>query len=246
MPPLLADEGDDLEKKYWPDLKPYFPAYEVVWQRHVHPLRSNGIVYLREGLDEDLELMAIFHFSTYVSLARGFSKINDKSEDFKYFEEIYANLFRASELAVKTIDQFRLIYEKCLKNGIAIHTETLEKVSNRLRLYRNLIHGNILATIRDSDGRRRIPKADKLNDYVLWSRMRSSMQASDFEDAEKQLRSDFRSLCSALQDSWKEMCAASEALLRNADYIQRLRSGTDIQINVRGVPAASGDFIPNG
>ena len=71
MPALLADEGDDLEKESWPDLKKYFPHYEVFWQLHVYPLRSSGIVYLREELDRDLERMAIFHFSTYVSLARG-------------------------------------------------------------------------------------------------------------------------------------------------------------------------------
>jgi hypothetical protein len=246
MPPLLADEGDDLEKKYWPDLKPYFPAYEVFWQRYVYPLRSTGIVLLREGLDEDVEFVAILNFSTYVSIARGLSKIKERSEDFKYFEEIYAHLFRAAELAADTIRRFALIYEQCLKKEITIHTEKLVKVSGPLRLYRNLIHGNILATIRDSGGRRRIPKADKLDDYVLWSRMRSSLHDSDFEDAERQLWSDFRSLCSALQDSWKEMCGASEFLLKNAEYSRRLRSGRDLQAYVGGVPAASGDFNPSG
>jgi len=159
MPALLADEGDDLEKESWPDLKQYFPHYEVFWQLHVYPLRSSGIVYLRKELDEDLERMAILHFSTYVSLSRGFSKIKNRSEDFKYFEEIYANLFCASELAGETVCQFCLICGKCLKNEIAIHTEKLVKVSTQLKVYRNLIHGNILATIRDSNRRRLIPKA---------------------------------------------------------------------------------------
>jgi hypothetical protein len=242
MPASLADEGDDLERESWPDLKMYFPGYEVFWRLHVHPLRSSGSVFLREGLDEDLERMAIFHFSTYVSLARGFSKIKNRSEDFKYFEEIYANLFRASELAGETIHQFCLVYRQCLKNEIAIHTEKLVKVSAQLRVYRNLIHGNILATLRDSEGRRIIPKADRLDDYELWSRMRSSTQLSDFVDAEKQVWIDFRSLCSALQDSWKEMCGASDTLLKNADYVKRSRSGKNVQITVGGVPSASGDM----
>jgi len=245
MPASLADEGDDLEKESWDDLKQYFPAYEVFWQLHVYPLRSSGIVYLREEIDNEMERMAIFNYSTYVSLARGFRKIKSKLEDFKYFVELYANLFRASELAGKTIAQFCLIYEKCLKKKITIHTKKIEKVSNRLRLYRNLIHGNILATRRNEAGKRFIPKAEKLEDYELWSRMRSSNQPSDFVDAEEQLWGDFKSLCSALQDSWKEMCQASASLLTNADYMQRLRSGRDFHINVSGVPAASGSFIRN-
>jgi hypothetical protein len=246
MSALLADDGDELEKEYWLDVGAFFPAYECFWQLHVYPLRSSGIVYLREKLDKDLERMAILNFSTYVSLARGFSKIKGRSEDFKYFEEIYANLFRASELALETIKRFEAIYKLCLKKEITIHTGKLLKVEKeRLKLYRNLIHRNILATLRDSHGRRRIPKADKLRHYGLWSCMRSSTEASDFPDAETQLWDDFRALCSALQDSWEEMCQASESLLKNADYMQRLKSGRDVQANVRGVPAASGDFIHN-
>lgn len=244
MPALLADEGDDLEKESWPDLKQYFPAYEVFWQLNVYPLRSSGIVLLREGLDTEMERMAIVHYSTYVNLARGSGKIQNRSEDFKYFEEIYANLYRASEMAGETIAKFCTLYKKCVKREITIHSDKLQKVSSRLKLYRNLIHGNIFATRRDSSGRRRIPKVEKLDDYELWSCMRSSNQLSDFVDAEEQLWRDFKSLCSALQDSWKDMLTASKVLLNNAEYIKLLRSGRDIHITVGGVPSASGSFNP--
>jgi rhodanese-related sulfurtransferase len=142
----LADQGDNLEKEYWSDLKLFFPAYEAFWQLHIYPLRSTGMVYLREQLDEDVERMAILHFSTYVNLGRGFGKIKSRAEDFKYFEEICANLYRASELAGDTIEQFKVLYRLCIKKEIAIHTEKLVKASDPLRLYRNLIHGSILAT----------------------------------------------------------------------------------------------------
>jgi hypothetical protein len=33
--------------------------------------------------------------------------------------------------------------------------------------------------------------------------------------------------------------------LKNADYVQELRSGKDLQINVGGVPSASGNFVRN-
>jgi hypothetical protein len=55
-------------------------------------------------MDEDFETLAMCNYTTFVNVARAFHKIESRSEDFKFSEEIYANLQRTAEVAIKTVD----------------------------------------------------------------------------------------------------------------------------------------------
>ncbi len=88
----------------WESLRPHFHRYETLWPTHIFPLRSPGSIYLRKGIDEDFETLAMRNHTTFVNVARAFQKIESRSEDYKFSEEIYANLQRAAEVVVATDD----------------------------------------------------------------------------------------------------------------------------------------------
>jgi hypothetical protein len=111
----LSESGDAMEQEWWPQLQPYISKYEVLWQMHVEPLRAPGSIYLRDGIDEDFQIFAINHYTTYVNLARTFEKIEGHADDLKYAEEIWSNLQRAAEVAIDATSAFTRIYRECAR-----------------------------------------------------------------------------------------------------------------------------------
>ena len=55
----IASQGDHVEQETWSRLEPYLSKYELVWRTLVVPLRVTGSIYLRPGIDADLETFAM-------------------------------------------------------------------------------------------------------------------------------------------------------------------------------------------
>jgi len=225
-------DGDAIERDSWAALRDYFPHYEVFWQMHLYPLRSDGSIHPRRGIDEDFEFLAMFHYSTYVNLVRAFEKINKASESPFFLGEIYTSLYGANELAVKAIMRWSDIYLECQKKRAEIDTERFQRLEERFRKYRNRIHEQIPAVIVDAYSTR-IPLPEKIDSYAKWTDVLYATRPEDFIEAGIQVNNDFRSLCSTLESSWKRMCDLSATLVENPDYLQKRGRGDHLK------PAAS-------
>ena len=124
----LLNNGDQFERKWWTELKPYLSKYEVVWRLHVFPLRSPGSILLRAGIDEDLEMFAMNHYTAFVNMARALEKIENKIDDLKFPEEIWSNLQRAIEVAMKkAVKKFSKVYLECIGKEANIDIQKLRK-----------------------------------------------------------------------------------------------------------------------
>jgi hypothetical protein len=214
----LVSHGDQLEKETWTKLKPYLSKYEVVWRMHVVPLRAPGSIYLRFGIDPNLETFAMNNYTAYVNMTRALSKIESNTDDLKFAEEIWANLQRAVEVAGKAAKAFSEFYCDCTRKEAKINTEQLDRAETSVKIYRNLLHHPMLATLKDENKTRLIPKRDKIEKYNLWTKAMYSRDPSDFVPVESQLRDDFSRVCSSLQDFWAQIERLSVELLQNAEY----------------------------
>jgi transcriptional regulator len=209
----LVTHGDQFEQDTWTKLEPYLSKYEMVWRMHVVPLRNAGSVYLRSGIDADLETFAMNNYTAYVNIARALEKIDSNADDLKYAEEIWANLQRAVEVAKKAEAAFSKVYRECTRKDARIDTQRLECAEESVKTYRNHLHDPIPATLKDEYGNRLIPSRDKLEKYSRWTTTMYDHDLSDFRSVESQLRDDFYRVCSALQELWKQIESLSEGLL---------------------------------
>src|ERR1700680_1456470 len=132
----LSESGDAMEREWWSHLQPYISKYEVLWQMHVEPLRTPDSIYLRDGIDEDFQVFAMNHYTSFVNLARACEKIEGHADDLKYAEEIWSNLQRAAEVVVKAIEAFTRIYRKCAHEESRISTAKLDKAVEGIKQYR--------------------------------------------------------------------------------------------------------------
>jgi hypothetical protein len=214
----LARQGDQFEQETWTNLEPYLSKYEVVWRMHVVPLRSRDSIYLRPGIDANLETFAMNNYTAYVNMARALEKIDTNADDLKYSEEIWANLQRAVEVAKKAADAFSRVYGECTRSETRINTLQLDNAEESVKIYRNRLHDPIPATLKNEHGTRLIPKRDKLKKYSRWTTAMFDNDLSDFVSVESQLRDDFCRVCSSLQDFWTQIERLLEGLLRNAEY----------------------------
>jgi len=215
----LLSHGDQLEQGTWATLEPYLSKYEVVWRTHVVPLRIPGNIYLRPGINTNLERFAMNNYTAYVNMTRALSKIESRPDDLKYAEEIWANLQRAVEVAIKAAKAFSDFYRECTKEEVKISTQQLDSAEASVKVYRNRLHDPILGTVKDESGARLIPKRDKIEKYNLWTKVMYDCDLSDFVPVESQLRDDFYRVCSSLQDFWAQIERLSGDLLQNAEYL---------------------------
>lgn len=244
LEPTILANGDRIERETWETLRVHFPHYELFWRLHIYPLRAKDSIHIREGVDEALQLLAMRHYSTYVNLARANEKIETKVDELRFFDEAYANLERARELATKLVNNFRSIYERCVSKTPDVNDSALRAMRERLRAYRNLIHEPLSAYVKPADGRIRIPKSEYIQKYELWTNVLYHNKPEEFEDVQDQLRNDFSALCSALEQAWKQMCQASKTLCTNTAYIKLQQEGGEPQILSVEALAASGQAFP--
>jgi hypothetical protein len=241
--PSLAKKGDELERGYWGHLSKLVPHYELFWRYHVFPLRVPNQIWLRDQLDPLFEAIAIANYSAFVSIGRARQKIFVNHENYKFVEEHYAALQRCCELGIKLIRRFDDLYESLTRQHSGVSSTKLGQfIDGRLDQYRNLLHDEMISTPKDERRRRLIPKFDKIDAYRQWSTVMYHLDRSDFVVAADQLKDDFKATCSHLEDSWKEMCAASAAILEHTEYIRRRDAGTAVAC-VGNPLAASGAII---
>jgi hypothetical protein len=232
----LLRHGDELETETWAKLEPHLSKYELVWRMHVVPLRAPGSIYFRSGIDPNLETFAMNNYTAYVNIARALGKIESKADDFKFAEEIWANLQRAVEVALKAVKAFSDFYRDCTRKEARINTERLDSAETSVKIYRNRLHHPVLATLKDANEIRLIPKRDKIDKYDLWTKVMFDPDLSDFVPVEAQLRDDFSRVCSSLQDFWAQIERISVELLHNAEYQRRTAPtvvfGTDVRYRI--------------
>jgi len=246
----LSESGDAIERETWPQLKNYLSKYEVLWQMHVEPLRSTGSIYLRDGIDEDFEVLAMNHYTTYLNLVRAIRKIESRLDDFAFAEEIWANLQRATEVAKKAASAFVKLCEECTGKPLQLNLLKLDQLESDIKLYRNLLHGPMPGTVKDGDVRM-IPRRDLIQKYALWSSAMYHRVEGEFVPVETQLWNDFYRTCGVLQDLWKQIETLSEPLATNNIYLKRRSAGqAAIRASVSNPDAASGTanicFGPQG
>lgn len=80
----------------------------------------------------------------------------------------------------------------------------------------------MLATLKDEQGNRCIPKRDRLESYGLWTTTMYRRDTSDFIPVEVQLWDDFQRVCGALQGLWTQMEKLSGELLLSKEYCWRM------------------------
>lgn len=241
----IPANGDQIEREKWDLLKPYIHRYETVWLFLVVPLRSPNSIYLRDGIDEEFEEFAMCHYTTYVNLARALEKISAAADDFKFAEEIWANMHRAVEVAIKAVHSFRAIYMHCVmpRRKPDVSTAELEKVEGSLKKYRNMLHDPIIGTTKEN-GFRLLPRRELIQRYHRWTTIMYRRKPEDFLSVDSLLRSDFSSLCSTLQTVWKQMEAAFNDLQKNETFLKRRSAGiSGTLISTANPNAASGTFI---
>jgi hypothetical protein len=218
----LINDGDYLEKETWPRLEPYLSKYEVVWRMLVVPLRAARSIYLRPGIDPNLETFAMNNYTAYVNMTRALRKIDSKVDDFRFAEEIWANLQRAVEVAIKAAAAFSDLYRDCTRKEAKINTGQLDSAETSVKIYRNRLHHPILATLKDESETRLIAKRDKIEKYDLWTKVMFDPDLSDFVPVESQLWDDFSRVCSSLQNFWAQIEKLSVELLQNSEYQRRV------------------------
>jgi len=218
----MLEDGDKTEREWWTKLKPYLSNYEVVWRLHVVPLRRPGSILLRAGIDEDLEMFAMSHYTAFIKVARAFEKIYTKIDDLKFPEEIWSNLQRAIDVTIKkAVKRFSKVCLDCIGNEANIAVQKLLTVDNAISRYRNRLHEALLGSLTNEHGDRLIPKKSKLAKYDRWTKVIYEHDLSDFVTVESLLKRHFYKTCVALQGLWAEIEGLSEDLLRNEKYRTR-------------------------
>jgi len=240
--PTLLVDGDALEKETWPIMRELFPHYEEFWRLHLVPLRSRGSIQPRRGIDQDFEHLAMFHYSTYVRLHRAVQKSRESENDFRFPDEVYLHVSASAELGFKAVEKFCEIYQQCLGPKIVVNSSRLRALKDRFATYRNLIHEQVPGVRLDAHQRILIPTSDKVNTYKRWTDVLYEAKAEDFVEVGLQISNDLRALCSALEDSWKEMCKASARLVVNMDYQKRRDRGESVPITL-SVTASSVSYV---
>jgi hypothetical protein len=119
----LQCDGDELEQQTWGELKDYIGLYETIWRTFSAPLRREQSIYFRDGIDPDLETLAMCNYTAYLNVARALDKIKKLEDDLKFSEEIWANLQRAVEVGKKAASAFERVSDTC-KQAQARHPST--------------------------------------------------------------------------------------------------------------------------
>ena len=229
----LLEHGDSVEQSDWERIREYFPLYEEFWRRHLVPLRSPGTISLRSDLDADVECLAMHHYSCFVALSRAF---RDGSEgQFDDPVSIFANLQRACEMAEGVRDKFRELFRRCTGRTANVTDQSIQNAHERVRPYRNFLHKPIMGTLRTRDGDILVPKQGVLGQYPNWSSLRGAPD-EDLVAIRELFWNLFRGLCSALQNTWKDMMASSSELLASRKYQAIQAGGSAVSQPVQELP----------
>lgn len=224
LPSLLSD-GDELEQETWQELKAYISLYESIWRFFSIPLRRENSICFRDGIDPELEMLAMCNYTAYVNVARALEKITSMADDLKFSEEIWANLQRAVEVGQKAAEAFEKVYASSTGRDLKLDCRQLDGAENEIKKYRNRLHDPIPATIKDDAKTRLLPKRELLGQYDLWTKVMYHARRGDFVTVEGQLRKDLGMTCQALQSIWAQMRDQAPILLAVPKFRTKLSAG---------------------
>ena len=220
------------------------PHYEEFWQLYVYPLRSSNSIWFRNGVDPQLEDIAIASYSAYAALARARQKIFSRHEEYRFLEELYAAVQRSAEIGVKLLSLFAAFFTATVHRPSPVSPAHLEQlIDGRLKLYRNLLHDSMLAMPKDDQWRRLVPKPEYIDHYRRWTTVMYWFDPSHFVVAGEQLKNDFRATCSLLEDGWKRMSDACDDLRGLPGFQEALSKGLDGPALSSMPPPASGGLV---
>lgn len=220
----LLSDGDELEQKTWEELRDYIGLYETIWRHFSAPLRQQNSIYFRDGIDADLEILAMCNYTAYVNVARALEKTNALADDLKFSEEIWANLQRAVEVGIKAAAAFEKVYEACGGRNLKLNIRQLEGAKEDIKKYRNRLHDPIPATKKEV-GTRLIPRRDRIEHYGRWTTVMYHANSADFVSVEGQLRSDLAMACQSLQSLWAQMRDRAPQLLTLPSFEKKISAG---------------------
>lgn len=240
--PRLHRFGDCTEQAYWGHLRMLVPHYERFWQLYVFPLRAGDSIWFQDGIDPQIETIAITNYSTFAALGRARHKIYSDNEHFQHVEELYMAIQRSVELGIKLVNEFGRLEIKLLQSKSCVNAGPLIQFKEgRLSGYRNLLHDATLAMPKENK-QRLIPKPDKIDAYRSWTRSMYYFDREDFVLASTQVKNDFMATCSLLEDACETMCKRHEPLTQVLPSFRSLRPSLSSSASLAGPPAASGDF----
>jgi hypothetical protein len=116
----FGNDGDNFEKLFWTFLKERFPNCEAFWRYLVVPYTKriesqikdqNERLRPREGIAEDIERIASFHYSIFMNLIYAY----DHLRDFRLssFEDFYTHLGSVCDLAENFLLRAHLLTLEC-------------------------------------------------------------------------------------------------------------------------------------
>ncbi|MGB6131033.1 MAG: hypothetical protein WBG54_04585 [Acidobacteriaceae bacterium] len=221
----LLSDGDQMEQETWQELQGYISLYETIWRLFSVPLRLENSIYFRDGIDPDLEMLAMCNYTAYANLARALEKIKAIEDDLRFSEEIWANLQRAVEVGKRAAEAFEKVYTSSTGRDFNLDRRQLDSAETQIKKYRNRLHDPVPATIKDDAKVRLIPKRELLDQYDLWTKVMYHARRDDFVTIEGQLRRDLGMACQALQSIWSEMKTQALSLLAVPKFRAKLSAG---------------------
>lgn len=189
----IESDGDIWEKRFHPRLFPLFPNYDEFWHIVIVPMTMRDInrgINLLPGVDRDLELLAMSHYSCYYHLGVA-NELLDSLDGKPYlYEDFFFHLATGCEMiANEPKERFlaycRKVWEKTgmllerqrleskLGQNWMVKKEAFDEMADEVRLYRNAIaHNPKLAQVFDEKSQKLwIPDKSALekNNNMAWS-----------------------------------------------------------------------------
>lgn len=211
----LAEDGDQFEQENCERIREILPRYEQFWREHLVPLRRPNSIRIRPGIDPNLEQMAQCHYTSATTLVSVRNRMD--SSDTATPNDVFLDLCRAAENALKTVEAFRSLYRECTHQVSRVSTQSIESAAGKVLPYRNRVHESLLGEWQSEDGERLVPKLEYLERYKLWS----SLETADPQHMIRvqQLYSNmYQALRSAMCDAWDGMLSESPTLLESSSY----------------------------
>jgi len=247
LPPkryILEHDGDQLEKQFYSRLSPSFPYYETFWQKVIVPftLRDiDGTLGIRPGVDKDLELMAMSHYSCYCHLGIAHELLGLVADRAYLYDDYFFHIDAAIEMVqgrfVRYCDKVwaktgqvrdRLLFKARLGADWQRRAADLDMLAAEAARYRNAFtHDPRIGRIIEKDDRSWIPGFDALgpDTNLAWSDVVAMSFPKDFvrlDDLAQHLMEEVPSSVNAL---WPEIISAFESLSTLDAYQQLARTG---------------------
>jgi hypothetical protein len=228
----LREDGDTLERLWWPLLSHYFPQYERFWIRHIVPLtnridpdfsnqREDWFAFRTDPkIGAEVERMAMAQYSTFYFIARSALIIN--YEPHLYVEDAFLFL----DLAIKNARSFLRIWRKELAGKLGLASTSFpnhNRMFNRpfateTREYRDVVAhapkiGKPLSLSREF-----LPKRTHLA-QAEWSwRYVQALPDSSFEEGRTLLRRLLADFLREVGEAWSGVESAIETRRASTEY----------------------------